>query len=72
MKPVKRMQWSGVAVAAAGAALMGYSGPLSHAWTSAHLPTGLPVGVDWLLLIGILTIVGGGLLAQITWNARHG
>ncbi len=32
---------------------------------------GLP-HLDWLLLAGMVTIVGGGLLIQIAWEKRHG
>jgi hypothetical protein len=68
MRPMKLMQWIGVAVAALGAALMLNSGPLSQVWMSAHLPSGFPVHLDWLFLIGIATTIGGGLLVQITWR----
>jgi hypothetical protein len=69
MRPMKLMQWIGVAVAALGAALMLNSGPLSQVWMSAHLPSGFPVHLDWLFLIGFVTTIGGGLLVQITWKA---
>jgi hypothetical protein len=71
MKPV---QWTGLAVAAGGAVLTGYSGRLSHAWVdrTAGLFTGEPIRVDWYLLIGIMVTVGGGLLAQLTMEDQHG
>ena len=46
MRPMKLMQWIGVAIAALGAALMLNSGPLSQVWMSAHLPSGFPVHLD--------------------------
>jgi hypothetical protein len=68
MRPINLTQWIGVIVAALGAALMLSSGPLSQVWMSAHLPSGFPVHLDWFFLIGVVTIVGGGLLVQITWR----
>jgi hypothetical protein len=72
MEPMRLMQWTGIVVAAAGAMLMIYSGPLSHAWMGAHLPTGLPVHVDWFLPLGMVAMIGGGLLVQTTWKTGHG
>lgn len=72
MRPIKRMQWTGVVVAAAGAVLMGYSGSLSRSGMGAQLLMGLPPHVDWLLLVGMVVVVGGGLLVQSTWVKQHG
>lgn len=68
MISVKLMRWSGVFVAAAGAVLMGTPGPLSVAWTNVHSSASLPVHVDWLLLAGIVAMISGGLLFQISWK----
>lgn len=72
MRSMKLMRWIGVAVVAMGAALMLNSGPLSQVWMSAHLPPDFPVHLDWLLLIGIVAMIGGGLLVQTTWRNQHG
>jgi hypothetical protein len=72
MRSMKLMQWTGTVVAATGAVLMGYSGSLSRSGMGAQLPTGLPLHVDWILLVGMVVVVGGGLLAQSTWVNQHG
>lgn len=72
MRPVKRMQWIGVVVAAAGAVLMGYSGSLSRSGMGGQLLTGLPLHVDWILLAGMAAVLGGSLLIQSTWANQHG
>ncbi len=72
MRPIKRMQWTGVVVAAAGAVLMGYSGSLSRSGMGAQLLMGPPPHVDWLLLVGMVVVVGGGLLVQSTWVTSMG
>jgi hypothetical protein len=72
MKSLTPIPWIGFVAATAGAVLMVYSGPLPHAWVGAHLPTGFPVHVNWLLLIGIVTVIGGGLLVQIARENPHG
>lgn len=58
------MRWVGVAVAAVGVVLMAYSGPI----TPARLLTTIPVHVDWLLLVGMAVVVGGGSLVQANWK----
>ncbi len=72
MKSATPMPWMGFVTATAGAVLMVYSGPLTHAWIGTQLPTGLHVPVNWLLLIGMVTVIGGGLLVQITREDPHG
>lgn len=73
MTSLRFMPLAGIVAAAMGAVLMVYSGPLPDAWVGAHLPTGSPIHVNWLLLIGIVAMIGGGLLVQITReNNPHG
>ncbi len=71
MRPMRLMQWGG-AVAAVGTALMVCSGPLSPVWIGTHLPRDPVMYVNWLLLSGMMVIVGGGLLMQIASEMGHG
>ena len=64
-KPGSRMKLvrlAGIAAAACGALLFGLTNPAAS--SGAH--------VDWLLLAGLVCIVGGGLLVQVTCEERHG
>ena len=62
------LRWIGVAVAAVGVVLMAYSGPITPARLGARLLTTIPVHVDWLLLVGMAVVVGGGSLVQANWK----
>jgi hypothetical protein len=68
MSLLRVTRWTGIIIAASGAALMGYSGRLSLARVDSYLPFGLHMHANWLLLAGIAALIGGGLLIQITWN----
>jgi drug/metabolite transporter (DMT)-like permease len=72
MKPMRLKRWTGIAAAFLGVLLMGYSGSLSRLWSGEHLSTGLLAPVNWCLLIGMVTVIGGGLLIQITWEDHRG
>ena len=62
------MRRAGMAVAAVGVVLMACSGPISPARLGARLPTTMPVHVDWLLLLGMAVVLGGGCLVQAAWK----
>ncbi len=62
------MRRAGMAVAAVGVVLMAYSGPITPAHLGARLLTTMPVHVDWLLLVGMAIVVGGGSLVQAAWK----
>lgn len=72
-KHMKPMRWMALAVAAGGAALIGLSGRLPHAWVdrAADLLAGKHVQADWYLLIGFIVAVGGGLFAQLMIEEHH-
>jgi hypothetical protein len=73
LKPVtgmKFMRLAGIVVAAVGALLLGQTDPLAATWSAALPPSAMHV--DWVLLAGLVCIVGGGLLVQITWETRDG
>ncbi len=72
MKPMRLMQWGGGAIAVVGTVLMVRSGPLSPVWTGTHSSGDSAMHANWLLLSGIMIIVGGGLLMQIASEMRHG
>ena len=61
---------AGIAIAAGGALLLGQTDPFASTWPASLTPSGMHL--DWLLLAGLVCIVGGGLLVQITWGARDG
>jgi hypothetical protein len=60
----------GIAVATGGALLLGHTDPFASTWPDALAPSA--THVDWFLLAGLVCIVGGGLLVQITWERRNG
>jgi len=66
---MKLARLAGIVVAAAGALLFGQTD--SAATRSAALAPPA-MHVDWVLLAGLVCIVGGGLLIQITWGRRDG
>ena len=73
LKPVTGMKLTrlaGIVVAAAGALLFGQTDPSAATWSAALAPPAMHV--DWVLLAGLVCIVGGGLLVQITWERRDG
>ena len=72
MSWMKPMLWGGAAAAAAGTVLMVSSGPLSPVGSGMNPSGESAMHVNWLLLSGIITIVGGGLLMQIASEMRHG
>jgi hypothetical protein len=72
MKPVGRLQWSGMLIASAGAVLMVYAVAVAPALPGAHLPAALSTAAYWLLLAGITCLIGGGILVQITWRTQNG
>ncbi len=72
MSPMKLMLWGGAAVAAVGTMLMVRTGPLPPVWSGTHSPVDSAMHVNWLLLSGIMIMVGGGLLMQIASEMRHG
>jgi len=61
---------AGIGVAAGGALLLGQTDPFASTWPAALTPSGMHL--DWLLLAGLVCIVVGGLLVQVTWDTRHG
>jgi hypothetical protein len=62
---VTSMRLLAVALAAAGALLVGYSGELSPVWPDLRQ-------FDWFLLAGLVCVITAGLLAQMAWEGRHG
>ena len=66
---MKLMRLAGVVVAAVGALLLGQTDPLAPTWSAALAPPSFHV--DWVLLAGLVCIIGGGLLVQSTWKTRH-
>jgi hypothetical protein len=60
---------AGIAAIAAGALLLGQIDPSASTWAGALASRAMHV--DWLLLAGLVCILGGGLLLQITWERRH-
>lgn len=71
MTQLMLMRWAGVTVAAAGAALMSFSGPLSSAVTGARLPSTSFLHIDWLLLTGLVSVAGGALMVQVAWGKKR-
>ena len=61
---------AGVVMAAVGALLLGQTDPLTTTWSAALAAP--MMHVDWVLLAGLVCIVGGGLLVQITRETRDG
>jgi hypothetical protein len=72
MSSLGLMQWIGILLVVAGAALMAYAAALVPAWTAAHPLIGLLLHVNWLLLTGLIALLGGGVLVQVTWRTQHG
>ena len=72
MKPVGLWQWTGIFIAGAGAVLMVYATALTPAWSGAYLLPWLPMRINWLLLAGVVSLLGGGFLVQFTWSSQHG
>lgn len=64
-KMVTSIRLLAIALAAGGALLMGYSEQLSPVWPDLGQ-------FDWLLLAGLICLMTAGLLAQMTWDGRHG
>ena len=72
LKPVTGMRLvrpAGIVMAAVGALLLGQTDPFAATWSAALAPPALHV--DWVLLAGLVCIIGGGLLVQSTWKTRH-
>lgn len=65
MKPLGRMQWAGILLAAGSMTLM----VLSIALMDAQSPSTPPL--KWLLLAGISGLLGGGVWVQCTWKAQQ-
>ncbi len=71
-EPARLIRWTGILVATAGVVLLGEAVARSGASPSWPFATGLPPGVNWVLLAGMLCVLGGGGLVQVTWRNRHG
>jgi hypothetical protein len=67
---MKLIRLAGIVVAAVGALLFGLTDTSAATWSAALAPP--TMHVDWILLAGLVCIVGGGLLVQITWETRDG
>jgi hypothetical protein len=65
----KATRLAGIAAAAAGALLLGRTDPFASAAAGALASPSMHV--DWLLLAGLVCILGGGVLLQITSDRRH-
>jgi len=72
MKPVGRMQWAGILLAGGSAVLTGYMAVLSIALMDAPSQTTPLMPLKWLLLAGVVGLLGSGLWVQCTWKARAG
>ena len=73
LKPGNQMKLTrlaGVAAAVAGALLFGLTDPFASSGPATIAPA--TVHVDWVLLAGLVCIIGGGLLVQVTCEERHG
>jgi hypothetical protein len=68
MKPFEAVQWAGVVLAVTGGLVSAFASSLSLglAELGANLDFDRPF--DWLLLVGIACLIGGGILVQITWK----
>jgi hypothetical protein len=71
MQKLGRMQWAGILLASASAALMFYLGAHSDAPLDAQSSTVMLMPVKGLLLAGIAGLLAGGILVQLTWRVRH-
>ena len=65
----KVIRLAGIAAIAVGALLLGQTDPSVSTWAGALASS--TTRVDWLLLAGLVCILGGGLLIQVTWERRH-
>jgi hypothetical protein len=72
MSSLGLMQWIGILLVVAGAVLMAYAAALVPAWTAARPLIGVSLHVNWLLLTGLIALLGGGVLVQVTWRTQHG
>jgi hypothetical protein len=72
MKPLGRMQWTGILLAGGSLVLTGYMVVLSIALMDAQSPTAPLMPLKWLLLAGIVGLLGSGLWVQCTWKAQQG
>lgn len=70
--PARLIRWTGILVATAGAVLLGEAIARSGATPNWPVPAGLPSGVNWVLLVGMLCVLGGGGLVQVAWRNGHG
>ena len=68
MKPLGRMRWAGILLAAGSVVLT----VLSVALMDAQSPTAAPMPLKWLLLAGIAGLLGGCVWVQCTWKPRQG
>jgi hypothetical protein len=68
MKPLGRMQWAGILLAGGSVVLT----VLSIALIDAQSPTAPPMPLKWLLLAGIVGLLGGAVWVQCTWKAQQG
>ena len=67
-EPARLIRWTGILVATAGAVLLGEA----VARSGAPFATGLPPSANWVLLAGMLCVLGGGGLVQATWRNGRG